>query len=401
MKRRTFSEPHEARPDIPERDVFGERLQEIAATFVVESSVAPGCVLGLASRFGDRWIGGLGCAGVRSVERPEPIDVDTPFDLASVTKPFVATCLARLARARRARLDDPLERWLGEARGTPSGPVPLELFLAHRAGLAAHRDLYAPLTRGQPVDRTGAIEQAARARRSECVGAPPAGGFPPVYSDLSYLLVGQAIAAIGGGPLDRVVGDEVIAPLGLATGSARQWRARDESFGDRVAGTEHVDWRGGEIRGEVHDENAWALAGHGAAGQAGLFGAAEDVVRFGMAVLDASSGRSSDWLSAADVAPLLATRPGGTLRAGFDGRSAEGASSGARFGARTFGHLGFTGTSLWCDPDAEIVAAVLTNRVCPTRSHIAIRSARPVIHDALYALVTDRRARRGQSDSAR
>ena len=83
----------------------------------------------------------------------------------------------------------------------------------------------------------------------------------------------------------------------------------------------------------------------------------------------------------------MARRPaaGGTLRAGFDGKSAEGSSAGALAGPRTFGHLGFTGTSLWIDPDARAVVALLTNRVHPTRDHVAIRAARPRAHDALFA----------------
>jgi len=84
------------------------------------------------------------------------------------------------------------------------------------------------------------------------------------------------------------------------------------------------------------------------------------------------------------LAWLVRERPGGTLRAGFDGKSPEGSSAGSRMGPRSFGHLGFTGTSLWVDPDARIVVSLLTNRVCPTRAHLAIRSARPWVHDALF-----------------
>ncbi len=97
-----------------------------------------------------------------------------------------------------------------------------------------------------------------------------------------------------------------------------------------------------------------------------------------------------------DLAWLVAERAGGTLRAGFDGKSPEGSSAGARFGARSFGHLGFTGTSLWIDPDARVVAVLLTNRVWPrTREQDAIRAARPAAHDALHAYATSLAARTG------
>src|SRR6185312_6796422 len=102
-------------------------------------------------------------------------------------------------------------------------------------------------------------------------------------------------------------------------------------------------------------------------------------------VLDALDRRPGAVLGDADVARLVRERPGGTLRAGFDGKSAEGSSAGERMGARAFGHLGFTGTSLWIDPDAAVVVVLLTNRVHPTRENVAIRAERPRVHDALYA----------------
>jgi CubicO group peptidase (beta-lactamase class C family) len=147
-----------------------------------------------------------------------------------------------------------------------------------------------------------------------------------------------------------------------------------------------VAWRGGEIVGAVHDENAWAFCGKEVAGHAGLFGTAEGVARFGAGVLDALAGRLPGWLTQAEADVLTRPRAQGTLRAGFDGRAAEGSAAGAAFGPRAFGHLGFTGTSLWCDPDADVVAVILTNRVNPTRDNIAIRRARPLLNDALFAL---------------
>jgi CubicO group peptidase (beta-lactamase class C family) len=278
----------------------------------------------------------------------------------------------------------PLARALPEVSNTASGPLPISLFLAHRAGLDAHRALYLPLKNGATVDRAAAIREAANARREECPGEPAPGGFAPLYSDLGYVLVGEAASRAGGSDLTTIVSSEVAAPLHLDVGAATTWLAHDHAFTTRVAPTEIVDFRGGEIVGVVHDENAWALAGLGLAGHAGLFGTAESVARFGAAVLDALVGRRTDWLTSAEIEPILRERPGGTLRAGFDGRSASGSSAGDAFGPRSFGHLGFTGTSLWCDPDAGVVAVILTNRVNPTRDNVAIRSVRPSLNDALH-----------------
>jgi CubicO group peptidase (beta-lactamase class C family) len=257
-------------------------------------------------------------------------------------------------------------------------------FLAHRAGLEAHRPMFAPLVEGRPVERRAFLTEAANARRDDCRSEFPSGGFPPLYSDLGYLLVGAALEAVSGTALDALVEREVCRPLDLELRSTRLWLARGLDFSERVVPTETVPFRGGAIRGVTHDENAWAFAGHGLAGHAGLFGTAESVARFGAAVLDALAGRSESFLAPAEIEPLVAVRPGGSLRAGFDGKSGPSSAAGTRSSEKTFGHLGFTGTSLWCDPIAECVTVLLSNRVCPTRENVAIRVLRPEVQDLLY-----------------
>jgi CubicO group peptidase (beta-lactamase class C family) len=308
------------------------------------------------------------------------------FDLASITKSFVAVTLARLVQRGRLDFDTPLHDLLPEACASVTGSASVLLLLAHRAGLEAHRTLFAPLLSGLPFERSTAIREALNSRRPECLMPAPAGGYPPVYSDLGFALVGLALERLERLPLDEIVEREVCAPLGLSVGSARLLRARHVDFGVRCMPTETVPFRGGEIQGIVHDENAWALSGHGSSGHAGLFGTADGVARFGAALLDARAGRSA-WLHEKIFAALLEERPGGTLRAGFDGKSADQSSAGRLAGGRSFGHLGFTGTSFWCDPDAERVLVLLTNRVCPTRNNPKIRAARPAVNDALYALI--------------
>jgi CubicO group peptidase (beta-lactamase class C family) len=362
-------------------EVKNQHVCAILRRYVIEERVAPVATAGYGRPSATFVVGAAG--GLPGQTRDAEASVDTIFDLASVSKPIVACCLARLAARGVLALEAPLGALLPEARGTRSARVPLELLLAHRAGLDAHHPLFAELFAGCPIRRSPALRRAADARRPECAGEPDSAGFPPIYSDLGYLLLGAAIEAVTGEPLDHVIQREVALPLGLALGSARQLLRQRSSFDRDVAPTEIVRARGGCVRGVVHDENAWALSGHAASGHAGLFGTVSDVLGFGAALLSALAGTSS-WLSRAAVHTLTKPRPGGSLRAGFDGKSAAGSSAGARCGAETFGHLGFTGTSLWCDPSAGIVSVLLTNRVYPTRENPRIRAARPLVHDALF-----------------
>lgn len=360
-------------------------LDELAEAAVVRAGVAPAAALGAAVRVGGRWEVEVGAAGhvrrgIRSSER-------TPFDLASVSKPFVACCFARLWERSVLEPSTELGALLPECRGTSSEHASLAALLSHRAGLDAHRRLFAPLERARPLHRKDALRAAANATRRDNPELP-------LYSDLGYLLAGEALSRASQRELDELVHGEIAAPLALSVGSARQWLRRASDFEALVAPTEHVWFRGGALNGVVHDENAWAFAGYGAAGQAGLFGSVVDVLGFGMALLDALAGRSEHFLKRSTVEFLVAERPHGTLRLGFDGKSTDTSSAGPSAGPLTFGHLGFTGTSVWCDPSAETVTALLTNRVCPTRDNVRIRACRPVVHEALYTRAQKQRVAR-------
>jgi len=362
-------------------------LDQIAQTFVVDPAVAPAAVLGLARRGVGGWCVYTGAAGNTG---RGPVSVETVFDLASVSKPFLAVLLTRLERRGDVRFDTKLGALLAEARGTPSEHAPIEALLAHRAGLEAHLPLFAAVESGRPIRRQQALERAARSLRPDCQRLFPGPEYPPVYSDMGYLLVGAALERLTGLPLDALFREHVFTPLGLEIGSARQWLERG-NFKQRVAPTEYLRWRGRPTRGVVHDDNCWALAGHAAAGHAGLFAPVTALLKFGGMLLDALAERDDSFLDARELERLTCPRSGGSLRCGFDAKATEGSSVGATAGPRTFGHLGFTGTSLWCDPDSDIVAVALTNRVHPTRENQRIRAARPLVHEALFqlALSTD------------
>ncbi len=358
-----------------------DELSRIVVGRGVARAVAAGCAAwrGGASTRGTSH-GGGGPATPPGWVREVGGETTLLFDLASVTKPMTAVAAARVGIDPTA----PLGHLVALARGTESESVSLELLLAHRAGLAAHRTLFAPLLRGEPVDVPAALREAAEARRPDARGPAPAEGFAPLYSDLGYVLAGEALArAVGARDAGDAIAEVLLGPLGIAdaAGTIRELAAR--GVAGPFAPTEDVAWRGGIVCGAVHDENAWALTGYGGSGHAGIFATVDALLTFGVAVLEA--GPELGW--------LLRERPGGTLRAGFDGKSPEGSSAGTHMGKDSFGHLGFTGTSLWMDPDAKVVTVLLTNRVCPSRQHLAIREARPWAHDALFeraVLIRDR-----------
>lgn len=369
-----------------------DRVEDRLARDIVANGVAPDAAVGWAVRKAQGWDIGHGHSGSPAFE---PI-----FDLASVTKPMTAVAVARSPLAPSTRLGEMLE----EARGTASDHVTIELLLAHRAGLEAHLALHEKLLLGGELDHATVLRIVADARRADASGPVPASGFAPIYSDLGYILAGEALAKAvtsesadardAGEAIEWLVVDALSAGTPVELGTARSLHAQGIMFDERVRKTEVVAWRGGEVCGQVHDENAWALTGLGGSGHAGMFGTAPAVLAFGCAVLDSLKGRGGPF-GDVDLSWLVAPRLGGTLRAGFDGKSAPApgvySSCGERASLSTFGHLGFTGTSLWMDPEADAVVTLLTNRVYPTRENNAIRAARPLIHDRLFALAANRR----------
>lgn len=324
------------------------------------------------------------------------VELETPYDLASLTKPFVAITALRLVQKSVVALDTPLRRLLPELEGTLGGDATLSELLSHRAGLLPWSGLFlqsdAPFG-SEERKRTmlfAAASLGLRPQDPRALVREPDGrrGAESVYSDLGYLLAGEALSRAADLPLDALVRREVTGPLGMDTqvyyAASLSGPAR-EALRRQVAPTELCAWRGGVVRGEVHDENAHAFGG--IAGHAGLFGTASAVMRFGLALLLALEGRSS-WLDQGLLRWALMPRdktPGGYV-VGFDTKSAEGSSAGELFSERSFGHLGFTGTSLWCDPTRRLCAVLLSNRVHPTRDNIAIRAFRPRFHDAAAEL---------------
>jgi serine-type D-Ala-D-Ala carboxypeptidase len=333
------------------------RLVDIMRREIIDADVATSAAVSVASR------DGVVAAELLAAD----VTAEAVFDLASLTKPLTAIAIARAVADGRLSFDTTVGEVLSEVAELPAADRTIAELLAHRGGLPAWGALYRRDPWAEKIPASLAPDEdlslaAIVARAASNVG--PRG--PEIYSDIGYVLLG-AIA-------DRVDGRRL----------ADQWRAFTE-IGDargvdpsRTPPTEVIAWRG-TVRGEVHDENAIMIerAG-GSPGHAGAFATIHEVLQ--LAVRYLGWLRDGDELAAKLIEPIA----GGSHALGWDLRSGANPSSGAHFGPRTFGHLGFTGTSIWIDPDAELAIVLLTNRTFPTRDNVRIRAARPRVHDALF-----------------
>ncbi len=297
-----------------------------------------------------------------------PTTGETIFDLASLTKVIATTTLTmRAVDAAVLSLDDRVGHFLSAWRGADRETVTIRDLLAHASGLTA----YLPFFR----------DHHGRAEFERSISSLPLEYSPrsqSLYSDLGFILLGFIVEDVGQQPLGdqfanlwgQIASDE--RELGFHP--PREWRTR-------TAPTELDLWRGRLLQGEVHDENAWALGA--AAGHAGLFGSASAVGGFARAMLDGLAGEKR--VAQPDTIQLFATRtavPRSSRALGWDTMLTT-SSCGTRLSTRAIGHTGFTGTSLWIDPDQDLYIVLLTNRVHPTRDNNALQAVRRQVHDAV------------------
>ena len=355
----------------------------------VADGIFPGAVLAVRQG-GDRcWVIPAGCLS------PDPprvsVTSSTIYDLASLTKPLATvTALALLVQRGQCRLDDRIDSVLPELEEAPVGPATIRHLLTHSSGLPGWRAFYEQLSSGAVLpassdDRAHAGRQLLQLMKQESLLYKI--GERSLYSDLGFMLLGIMVERLSGSSLDRFVAEHIARPLRadpfcyLPIG--QEMEAYRSSVIGRIAPTEWDTWRGRLLCGEVHDENAAALGG--VAGHAGLFGSAETVLAVTGAWL-AGYHRKSSILDCDIVREFSAQHegvPGSSWALGWDTPSSP-SSSGRYFSSRSFGHLGFTGTSIWIDPVCELEVVLLSNRVHPTRTHDGIRSFRPVIHDLVH-----------------
>lgn len=353
----------------------------------VATGVFPGAVL--AVRCGERTVVHDAVGRLTYDPASPAVTRETLYDLASLTKPLVTTYAVLRARERRlCALDQPVGTLWPRLAMSPIGQATIEQLLAHATGLPGWRPFYERLqgvvcAATRPVPRSEAADLVAEWIAQEPLEAPI--GRKSVYSDLGFILLGRLLEQLLEQPLERWWRAERIAGReASALDFIEQPRTVAEVFGPnaRVAPTEQDAWRGRLLAGEVHDENAWALGG--VAGHAGLFGTAA-------AVAQVAHWWLSEWMGgeATEVSRLVrqftarvTQVPGSSRALGWDTPSAP-SSSGQYFSSDSFGHLGFTGTSVWIDPRKALIVVLLTNRVHPTRANDGIKAFRPQLHDAV------------------
>jgi len=296
---------------------------------------------------------------------------DTIFDLASLTKVIATTSLMmRLVEREKLALSDRVADWIPEWRGHDRETVTLRSLLTHSSGLTAWLPFYR--------DHTG------RTEFQHAICSLPLEYRPDtqsIYSDLGFILLGFVIEDAGGRAFEAQA-DELLKQVTSEPLLFNPQAALRAS----IAPTGQDVWRGRGLVGEVHDENCWALGG--AAGHAGLFGTAEAVGDFARAVLGGLEGHDTQLASVTTIRAFVtrADTPG-SRALGWDTMLPT-SSCGTKMSSSSFGHTGFTGTTLWIDPERGIYVVFLTNRVNPTRDNTAIQQIRPQLHDAIVDAVS-------------
>ncbi|MGH7529102.1 MAG: serine hydrolase domain-containing protein, partial [Gemmatimonadales bacterium] len=349
-------------------------------------SAYPGAVLAVGER--GRLVL-LTAVGHYGIDDRRPVGPETVYDLASLTKVIgLTTACMLLVDQGKLDLAAPVQRYVPAFRGAGKDRVTIRHLLTHSSGLPPWRPLYTEAT-----TRTAAFTLVD----TTPLAADP--GTQAVYSDLGAILLTQVVETITGERIDRFLDRHVFGPLAMTSTRFLP----PPGWHERIAPTERSQ-DGTIIRGTVHDENAWKLGG--VSGHAGLFSTAPDLARFGFWLLDSYEGRrrAAEGGEAAPTTPAAALRrlspplvreftrrqelpPGSSRALGWDTPSGL-SSAGTKLGPRAFGHTGFTGTSIWFDPDRSLVIILLTNRVHPTRENGRIAQVRRQVADLVVDAFT-------------
>lgn len=338
-------------------------------TRALTDSAFPGAVAVVGNHNGillERAVGRLDMADSTSP------DVHTLWDMASLTKVVALTSvMMQLVEKGLVKLDAPVQRYIPEFTGRWKSRVTVRHLLTHSSGLPSWRPLY--------KEATSPADALALAIATPLDTAP---GKQMVYSDLGAIIMGEIVHRATKTPLDSYATNHVFAPLGMNETFYRP----DSSLRAHIAPTEIDPWRQRHLRGEVHDENAYALGG--VSGHAGLFSSASDLARLAQAYLNGGTLDGHRIWSKRTIQQFTHIQNAKLSHRALGWETANGANSGGRLmSAQAFGHTGFTGTSIWIDPGNDVFVILLSNRVNPTRENRRISSVRTALADSVMALL--------------
>ena len=340
----------------------GLSVQELAEmdpliTAAIEQQQLPGCVVLIGRASGIAWWKAYG--NKRIEPEQEAMTEETVFDLASLTKPLAtATSIMKLVEMEKLSVDDEVSRHIPEFAVEGKGGITIRDLMVHRSGLIPDNPL---------ADYLDGIARARERLFAQKLTAPVGSSFK--YSDVNFLILGEVVAHVSGEPLNDFSQKQIFEPLGMTETAYRP----SELLRVRAAPTERRN--GVWIQGEVHDPRAYHM--DGVAGHAGLFGTARDLAKYAM---DALAGIQDDksrilkraqWLDMTEAHTILSTTKDGkpledVRGLGWDIRSRFSSNRGTRLSSNSFGHGGFTGTSLWIDPDHSLFVIFLSNRLHPS-----------------------------------
>ena len=305
----------------------------------------------------------------------QPVTDHSLFDLASLTKVVATTTAAMLLTEQgKLALDDRVASYLPEFGQKGKDQITIRQLLSHSAGLEGYRAYH------QMDESMHSREAIIDSIMAEPLKYEP--GTQSEYSDLGIITLYLMIEEITGEPFEDWTEQHIFEPLrmddtgfrpALETDTTVVPTERDKYFRERL------------IQGEVHDETAWLLGG--VSGHAGMFSTADDLAHFAYMLANEGNIYGKNFLDAGTIEEFT-TPVQGTRALGWDTKSPEGYSTaGDLFSNQSFGHTGFTGTSLWIDPEADLFAILLTNRVYPTRKNEKIDEVRPAFADAAHRAV--------------
>jgi CubicO group peptidase (beta-lactamase class C family) len=346
----------------------------------VEDSAFPGCTVGIGCG-NEFW---LHAFGRQTYDRKSPaVTPETIYDIASLTKPVVTTTLVAMeVESGILNLDAPLGRYLPEWESGDQiewrKRATLRHLLTHTSGLPGKAFYYESLKTRRHV---------IAASISEKLVYEP--GTRVEYSDPGFILVGEIIERVTGRQLHELAQERIFAPLGMHD---TLWNP-PKALRKRIAPTgEDSPIRRGLICSSPHDDNAWVMGG--VAGHAGLFSTAGDLAAFCQMMLNGGIYAHHRLLRRATVQEFTSAQSlAHNTRALGWVVPTEPSASGKYFSARSYGHAGYTGTSIWCDPEKDVFVVLLTNRTFPSRTNERIQQARPAIHDAVMEALGFEKAR--------